>query len=96
MNEKGVRRPDGGGNAVLDRRGKVVGTVTSCAIDSEGYLLGQAVVPVEMSAEGTAVAIYQLGGGQRSIRVPDSVAVGAKLPIPDAATVLSRFPVRKK
>ncbi len=95
MNEKGVRRPDGG-DPVLDRRGKVVGTVTSCAIDSEGYLLGQAVVPVEMSAEGTAVAIYQLGGGQRSIRVPDSVAVGAKLPIPDAATVLTRFPVRKK
>jgi glycine hydroxymethyltransferase len=95
MNEKGVRRPDGG-DPVLDKRGKVVGTVTSCAIDSEGYLLGQAVVPVSMSEEGTAVAIYQLGGGQRPIRVPDSVAVGAKLPVPDAATVLSRFPVRKK
>ncbi|MCC6607600.1 MAG: glycine cleavage system aminomethyltransferase GcvT [Anaerolineae bacterium] len=95
MNEKGVRRPDGG-DPVLDKRGKVVGTVTSCAIDSEGYLLGQAVVPVSMSEAGTAVAIYQLGGGQRPIRVPDSVAVGAKLPVPDAATVLSRFPVRKK
>jgi hypothetical protein len=44
----------------------------------------------------TAVAIYQLGGGQRPIRVPDSVAVGTKLPMPDSATVLTRFPVRKK
>ena len=43
MNEKGVRRPELG-DPVLDRRGKVVGTVTSCAIDTEGFLLGQAIV----------------------------------------------------
>ena len=30
MNEKGVRRPDSG-DPVLDKRGKVIGTVTSCA-----------------------------------------------------------------
>ena len=95
MNEKGVRRPDGG-DPVLDKRGKVIGTVTSCAIDSEGYLLGQAVVPVSMSEADTAVSIYQLGGGQRAIRVPDSVQVGARLPMPDGATILSRFPSRKK
>jgi glycine hydroxymethyltransferase len=95
MNEKGVRRPDGG-DPVLDKRGKVVGTVTSCAIDSEGYLLGQAVVPVSMSEADTAVAIYQLGGGQRPIRVPDNVSVGTRLPMPDGATILSRFPSRKK
>ncbi|MCA9946284.1 MAG: hypothetical protein KC449_22530, partial [Anaerolineales bacterium] len=95
MNEKGVRRPDGG-DPILDKRGKVVGTVTSCAIDSEGYLLGQAVVPISMSAVDTAVSIYQLGGGQRAIRVPDSVKVGARLPLPDGATILSRFPSRKK
>jgi glycine hydroxymethyltransferase len=94
MDEKGVRRPDGG-DPVLDKRGKVVGTVTSCAIDSEGYLLGQAVVPLSMSEPGTAVSIYQLGGGQRPIRVPDSIKPGARLPMPDGATVLSRFPSRK-
>jgi glycine hydroxymethyltransferase len=95
MNDKGVRRPDGG-DPVLDKRGKVVGTVTSCAIDSDGYLLGQAVVPVSMSAVDTAVSIYQLGGGQRAIRVPDSVKPGARLPMPDGATILSRFPSRRK
>jgi glycine hydroxymethyltransferase len=94
MDEKGVRRPDGG-DPVLDKRGKVVGTVTSCAIDSEGYLLGRAVVPLSMSEPGTAVSIYQLGGGQRPIRVPDSIKPGARLPMPDGATVLSRFPSRK-
>ena len=95
MNEKGVRRPDGG-DPVLDKRGKVIGTVTSCAIDSDGYLLGQAVVPLSMSKADTAVFIYQLGGGQRAIRVPDSVGVGARLPMPDGATVLTRFPSKKR
>jgi glycine hydroxymethyltransferase len=91
MNEKGVRRPELG-DPILDKRGKVVGTVTSCAIDQEGYLLGQALVPIALSDEGTALSIYQLGGGQRSLRVPDVVKPGARLPMPDGATVLSRFP----
>ncbi|GAB4274858.1 MAG: hypothetical protein Kow0080_23590 [Candidatus Promineifilaceae bacterium] len=95
MNEKGVRRPEHG-DPVLDRRGKVIGTVTSCAIDSEGYLLGQAYVPVGMSEPDTAVYIYQLGGGARQIRVPDTIKNGSRLPMPDAATVLTRFPSRKK
>ncbi|VAW37972.1 Serine hydroxymethyltransferase [hydrothermal vent metagenome] len=95
MNEKGVRRPDGG-DPVLDKRGKVIGTVTSCAIDSEGYLLGQAVMPVKVSGVETAVFIYQLGGGKRAIRVPEKIKLGAKLPTPDGATILTRFPSRKK
>jgi glycine hydroxymethyltransferase len=95
MNEKGVRRPELG-DPVLDKRGKVVGTVTSCAIDSEGYLLGQAVMPLSLSEPGTAVYIYQLGGGQRLLKPPAEVKLGGRLPIPDSATVLTRFPARKK
>jgi glycine hydroxymethyltransferase len=95
MNDKGVRRPESG-DPVLDRRGKVVGHVTSCAIDSEGYLLGQAIVPISMSEPGTALFLYQLGGGQRPIKPPDSLGIGSRLPIPDGATVLTRFPERKK
>ncbi|HEX6383871.1 MAG TPA: glycine cleavage system aminomethyltransferase GcvT, partial [Anaerolineae bacterium] len=72
MNEKGVRRAELG-DPVLDKRGKVVGTVTSCAIDSEGYLLGQAVVPESMSEPGTAIYIYQLGGGTRPIKAPEDI-----------------------
>ncbi|MDX1663599.1 MAG: glycine cleavage system aminomethyltransferase GcvT [Candidatus Promineifilaceae bacterium] len=95
MNEKGVRRPELG-DPVLDRRGRVVGTVTSCAIDSEGYLLGQAVVPLAFAEPETLLSIYQLGGGKRSLRVPANVQPGARMPVPDSATVLSRFPSRKK
>ncbi len=95
MNDKGVRRPETG-DPLLDRRGKVVGHVTSCAIDEEGYLLGQGVLPLAMSQPETPVLVYQLGGGQRPIQVPDSIATGSRLPSPDAATVLTRFPQRKK
>ncbi|MFW6097401.1 MAG: glycine cleavage system aminomethyltransferase GcvT [Chloroflexota bacterium] len=94
MNEKGVRRPELG-DPVLDRRGKVVGAVTSCAIDSQGYLLGQAFVPDDLATPGAQFSIYQLGGGTRSLRVPQSVKQGARLPVPDTATVLTRFPSRK-
>jgi glycine hydroxymethyltransferase len=95
MNDKAVRRPENG-DPILDKRGKVIGTVTSCAIDREGYLLGLAAVPLEMSIADTPVFIYQLGGGKRAIRVPSEIKAGSRLPMPDAATVLTRFPSRKK
>jgi glycine hydroxymethyltransferase len=95
MNEKGVRRPESG-DPVLDRRGKVIGHVTSCAIDAEGYLSGQAVVPLGMSEPGTALNVYQLGGGTRPIKAPDRTDLGNRLPMPDPATILTRFPERKR
>ena len=62
MNDKGVRRPESG-DPVLDRRGKVVGHVTSCAIDSEGYLLGQAIVPESLTAVSyTHLDVYKRQG----------------------------------
>jgi glycine hydroxymethyltransferase len=95
MNEKGVRRPESG-DPVLDRRGKVVGHVTSCAIDAEGYLLGQAIVPLSLKEPGTALNIYQLGGGTRPIKAAERTGLGSTLPMPNPATVLTRFPERKK
>jgi glycine hydroxymethyltransferase len=95
MDDKGVRRPELG-DPVLDKRGRIVGTVTSCAIDNEGFLLGQAAVPESMIQPGTVLLVYQLGGGKRTLRVPGEVKVGSRLPVPNPATVLSRFPPRKK
>ena len=94
MNDKAVRRPDTG-DPVLDKRGKVVGTVTSCAIDQEGYLLGQALLPRDMIRPDTPLSIYQLGGGKREIRPPREIKLGARLPAPDSAVVLTRFPKRR-
>lgn len=94
MDERGVRRPEQG-DPVMDRRGRVVGWVTSCAIDSEGYLLGQAYLPVNMVTPGNTIYIYQTGGGSRPVRAPGEVKLGSRMPTPDSATVLTRFPSRK-
>jgi len=59
-------------------------------------LLGQAIVPSSFSEAGGSLYIYQLGGGQRPLQVPGELVVGGRLPVPDGATVLTRFPSRKK
>ncbi|BCX04565.1 MAG: aminomethyltransferase [Candidatus Roseilinea sp.] len=94
MNEKGVR-PSKLGDPVLDKRGRVIGTVTSCAQDGEGYLLGMALV--ERSAgveEGSVIYVVALPE-----RMPEPLKpfapLGSRAPMPDVATVLSRFPPRK-
>jgi glycine hydroxymethyltransferase len=94
MNDKGVR-PSKLGDPVLDRRGRVIGTVTSCALDSDGYLLGLAVVEGAAAAEGTPLNVVALPE-----RLPEPLkpfaAVGSRALVPDAATVISRFPPRER
>ncbi len=88
FDEKGVRMAHYG-DPVVDRRGKVVGKVTSCAVDSEGYLLGQAHVDRLSAEPGTPLAIFQ--GGVVS-RDGQSVELGDRVQVPTPATVLTRFP----
>jgi glycine hydroxymethyltransferase len=93
MNDKGVR-PSKLGDPVLDKRGRVIGTVTSCVQDSEGYLLGLAVVEGSAAVEGGALSIVPLPE-----KLPEPLKpfapLGSRALVPDAATVLSRFPPRK-
>jgi glycine hydroxymethyltransferase len=88
FDDKGVRMAHTG-DPVVDRRGKVVGRVTSCAVDSEGYLLGQAYVDLSSASPGTPLAVFQ--GGVVS-RDGESVELGDRVQVPTPATVLTRFP----
>lgn len=88
--EKGVRMAHNG-DPVLDRRGKVIGWVTSCAVDSEGYLTGQAFVELRNVAEGTSLYIYQ-SAPKESGKSPGDLSLGEKTPLPSLAMVISRFP----
>ncbi|MFO3797876.1 MAG: hypothetical protein ACK8QZ_11450, partial [Anaerolineales bacterium] len=65
------------GDPVTDGNGRVIGWVTSCAIDSQRYLTGQAYVELAYAAEGTPIFIHQGGAMDRP---------------PSAAHVISRFP----
>lgn len=88
--EKGVRMAHGG-DPVLDRRGRVIGWVTSCAIDQQGTLTGQAYVELRAAEEGTHIYIYQ-GSPDKEIKAPAALTIGEKSILPSEAVVLSRFP----
>jgi glycine hydroxymethyltransferase len=90
FNEKGVRMAHPG-DPVIEKRGRVVGWVTSCAIDQEGYLTGQAFLDQKSTAEGTPIFIYQ-GAPEKFGKPPAELSPGDRTPLPSQATVISRFP----
>ncbi len=78
------------GDPVVDDRGKVIGTVTSCAIDGEGFLTGQAYLQEKYAEEGTGIYIYQ-GSPQKADKAPSELTQGDRVTLPSPATVISRF-----
>jgi glycine hydroxymethyltransferase len=90
FDEKGVRMAHNG-DPVVDRRGRVIGTVTSCAVDRDGFLLGQAYLEKKAAVEGTPIAVYQ-GAPKEAGKPPSEMRTGDRAVIPTPATVLRRFP----
>ncbi len=90
FNDRGVRMAHYG-DPVVDRRGRVIGTVTSCAVDQTGHLLGQAHIDRSFLDEGTAIGIFQ-SASVKAGKAPADLEMGDRVSIPTPATVLSRFP----
>jgi glycine hydroxymethyltransferase len=90
FNEKGVRMAHPADPA-MDGRGRVIGWVTSCAIDSEGFLTGMAYIELKYAAEGAPLYIYQ-GAPQALGKSPLALKIGDKSTLPSLATIISRFP----
>jgi glycine hydroxymethyltransferase len=78
------------GDPVVDERGKVVGTVTSCAIDSQGTLTGQAYLKDKYTEEGTRIFIYQ-SAPDKAGKAPAELDMGDRVTLPSPATIISRF-----
>jgi glycine hydroxymethyltransferase len=91
--EKGVRMAHNS-DPVLDKRGRVIGWVTSCAADMEGTLTGQAFIELKYAIEGTPIYIYQSAPTQLG-PVPAEMKIGDKGVLPTEAVVISRFPQTK-
>ncbi|MCR4403853.1 MAG: glycine cleavage system aminomethyltransferase GcvT [Candidatus Acetothermia bacterium] len=89
MERKGVRPPKYG-DPVVDRTGRFLGQVTSCALDTEGFLVGMAYIDKGASAEGTPLWIYSLPerGAEKG---PRGLRPGDRLPLPNEAKVIPRF-----
>jgi glycine hydroxymethyltransferase len=90
-----VARPAHQGDPVIDKKGRVIGMVTSCAIDSEGYQLGQAYLKDEFTEEGTPIAVYAGSARTKAGKALGELTLGDKVTVPEPATVLSRFPKKK-
>jgi glycine hydroxymethyltransferase len=88
--EKGQPRPQQLDPVVEPKRGKVIGKVTSCAIDTEGYLLGQAYVDEKYTSRGTELAV--LVTPRREPKSRDELDMGDRTQLPVTIEVLRRFP----
>ena len=95
MGEKGVRVPKQQ-DVVTDKRGRVIGQVTSCAMDTEGYLVGQACLDQRHAAEGTEVNIFPHPTREDWDKPYEELAVGDQLVLHNEATVVQRFMKQKQ
>ncbi|MDP6793109.1 MAG: serine hydroxymethyltransferase [Anaerolineales bacterium] len=91
--EKSVRMAHPG-DPVLHKRGRVIGQVTSCAIDSEGYLLGHAFVEPECATPGTPLAVFQ-SASEETEQTRATLKTGDRVQLSTWATVLPRFMKKK-
>ncbi len=88
--QKGVRRPHTG-DPVVNKKGQHIGQVTSCSIDTAGYLLGLAIVEKRYNVPKTPIAIFPLGGKP----LDEALLRGKRVAMPVEETVLTRFPERE-
>jgi glycine hydroxymethyltransferase len=91
------------GDAVADAAGRIIGEVTCCSIDTEGFRSGQAYIEIASGSEGTLLLVFQ-GTAEVFAKTKPATqadleaalkAGGGKPRAPEAATVLSRFPKKK-
>ena len=75
---------------VVDDRGRVVGRVTSCSVDTEGFLLGQAFVRDAYVKQGTVLDV--LVAPRREPKPHQALTIGDRVALPTKIEVISRFP----
>ncbi len=92
---KGVKMIKNGALVVNRRNQKVIGTVTSCALDSEGFQIGMALVEKQSSREGTRVGIFPEAGPMFGKKARDEIPLGERVPLHEEAVVISRFPAER-
>jgi glycine hydroxymethyltransferase len=79
------------GDVVASRRGRVVGTVTSCSIDSEGWLTGLAYVQSNFAKRGTRLAVFQASSRSWTSKPLGDLKTGDRIQLHDDITVIKRF-----
>ncbi|MBM3123371.1 MAG: aminomethyl transferase family protein, partial [Chloroflexi bacterium] len=92
MNERGVRMPKTG-DPVVNKRGQAIGWVTSAAVDVDGLILGLAYIQSRYHKQGDQIGVFTLPAKPLVEKANKAdLQPGDKVQLPDAATVLRRFP----
>ena len=92
LTEKGVPMPNQG-DRVVDRRGRVIGQVTSCAMDTEGYLLGMAAVDRRFAEAGEEIFVFAVTRAPTE-KPLEELELGDRVAMATPGKVLERFPRR--
>jgi len=93
MDEKGVRTIHPGA-PVVNRRGRVIGQVTS-AVLVEGYQMGMACIELRYHKEGEKIGIVAVPPKVPPAKAADALQPGDEIVLYDWATILPRFPRRE-
>jgi glycine hydroxymethyltransferase len=93
MLERGVRVPQQD-DPVVSLKGRVVGKVTSCSVDTEGHLVGQVYIKIDHAEPGTPVAVFQTTAAWTS-KPRHTLSVGDRVQLHDRAVILDRFMKRR-
>ena len=92
MNDRGVRMPKTG-DPVVNKKGQAIGYVTSAAVDVDGIILGLAYVQSRYAKPGDEIGIFNVPGKPVVEKTNKAdLTPGDKVALPDAATLLPRFP----
>jgi glycine hydroxymethyltransferase len=95
FDEKHTRIPRQG-DVIVSQKGQVVGTVTSCSIDSDGQLTGMAYVQKQYTKRGTRLGVFQMESGKWTSKPLTSLAAGDRVQLHDDITVIRRFMNKKE
>ena len=90
VEQKGVRVPKQG-DAVTESRGRVIGQVTSCAQDTEGFLVGMAFIDGRYAKRGTEISIFPHPSRGAWDKPYEELEVGDRVVMHLEAEVVSRF-----
>ena len=88
--EKGVRVPKLQ-DVVTESRGRVIGEVTSCALDTQGYLVGIAYIDQRHAKEGMEINIFPHPTRETWDKPYKELKLGDRLVMHSEATIVRRF-----
>jgi glycine hydroxymethyltransferase len=81
----------GQGDVVVSKKGRVVGYVTSCSIDTNGRQTGLCFIQDPHWQRGTTLDVFRRGNRNWESRSLDQLQPGDRIQLPEEITIIERF-----